>query len=144
MKTMVQANAQSGAFSVVLPTLALLLFLAALIAVITGIALLFPGPAWIPMWNLNREAYDSFHRLGEIAVVVLFALSLVSATASLGLLFRKRWAWWIGLLLFATNGAGDLVSLIRTGEVLRFGSGALIATGFIVLLLLPQVRQRLR
>jgi hypothetical protein len=144
MGTMAQANPQSGTFSAVLPTLAALLLLATFIALITGIALLFPGPAWIPMWNLNREAYDSFHRLGAIAVVVLFALAGVSATAAAGLLLRKRWAWWIALGLFATNGTGDLVSLIRTREILRFGSGALIAAAFILLLVLPQVRQRLQ
>ena len=141
---MAQSSADSGSFIVVLPTLAALLFLAALIALITGLALVFPGPIWIPMWNLNREAYESFHHLGWIAIGFLFVLAVVCASAAAGLLLRKRWAWWIALLLFAANGAGDVVSLVRTHEAARFGSGVLIAASFIALLSLPQVRRSLR
>ena len=133
----------AGAFSVVLPTLAALLFLAALIALVTGLALLLPGPAWIPMWNLNREAFDSFRRLGGVAEAFLLALAIIAAAAAVGLLMHKRWAWWIALLLFAANGAGDLVSMVRTHDVVRFGSGVFIAAGFIFLLALPPVRRTL-
>lgn len=136
-------NTRAGAFSVILPTLAALLFLAAVVAVVTGLALVFPGPVWIPMWNLNPEAYESFHRLGSTAEIGLFSLAVVSAAASAGLLLRKRWAWWIAMVLFAVNGAGDLVSVIRTGEVVRFGSGVLIAAGFILLLAIPAVRREI-
>ena len=144
MKAMAQANAQSGSFSVVLPTLAALLFLAALVALVTGLALTFPDPMWQPMWNLNREAYVSFRRIGPASQIFLFCLAGVSGAAAVGLLLHRRWAWWIALLLFAVNGAGDVVSLVRTGDVLRFGSGVAIAGGFVVLLLLPPVRRQLR
>ena len=128
----------------VLPTLAAMLFLASLVALVTGFALLFPGQMWAPMWDLNREAYVSFRRLGPAAEIFLFSLALVSGAAAVGLLLHRRWAWWVALLLFAVNGAGDGVSLMRTGDVLRFGSGLLIAGGFVVLLLLPLVRRSLR
>jgi hypothetical protein len=49
----------------------------------------------------------------------------------------------MAVLLFLVNGAGDLVSLIRTDDVLRFGSGMAIAAGFILLLSLPPVRRDL-
>lgn len=133
----------SGVFSVVLPTLGVLLFLAAIIAFITGFALLFPGPIWAEFWSLNPEAYRSFHRLGTTAEAVLFALGIVAAVTATGLLRRERWSWGIALLLFAVNGAGDFISLLRTEELLRFGSGVLIAAGFIALLLLPPVRRSL-
>jgi hypothetical protein len=138
---MARVDPQPGAFSVVLPTLAAMLFLAAFIAFLTALALAFPGPTWIPFWNLNREAYESFHRLGWIAIAALLVLGCLAGTAAVGLMGRQRWAWWIALLLFAGNGAGDLISLIRVGEVIRFGSGVVIASGFIVLLLLPRVRR---
>jgi hypothetical protein len=134
----------TGSFTVVLPTLAALLFLAALVALITGLALAFPDPMWKPMWDLNREAYVSFRRIGTASEVFLFSLAVVSGAAAVGLLLHRRWAWWVALLLFAVNGAGDGVSLMRTGDVLRFGSGLLIAGGFVVLLLLPPVRRSLR
>jgi hypothetical protein len=131
----------SGAFSVVLPTLAAMLFLAALVGLVAALALLFPGPAWIPMWNLNREAYESLHHLGRIAEVFLLGVGSIAAGAAAGLLMHKRWAWWIALLLFAANDAGDLLSIVRTHEIVRFGSGVVIASGFIVLLVLPPVRR---
>jgi hypothetical protein len=93
---------------------------------------------------LNREAYESFHRLGWIAVASLLVLGCVAGAAAIGLLLHRRWAWWIALVIFFGNGAGDLISLIRTGELIHFGSGILIAAGFVFLLMLPQVRRKLR
>ncbi|HWE86594.1 MAG TPA: hypothetical protein VG267_16750 [Terracidiphilus sp.] len=140
---MTPSTSTSGAFSVVLPTLAALLFLAALVALLTCLALLFPSPIWMPMWNLNPDAYETFHRLGRIAELALFCLACISAAAAAGLLRRKRWAWWIALVMFAINGAGDIVSVLRTHQLIRFGSGVLIAAGFIFLLVLPPVRRSL-
>jgi hypothetical protein len=144
MKTMAQATVQSGSFSVVLPTLAAMLCLVSLVALITGIALAFPDPMWKPMWDLNREAYVSFRRIGPASHIFLFSLAGISGAAAVGLLLHRRWAWWIALLLFAVNGAGDVVSLVHTGDVLRFGSGVAIASGFVVMLLLPAVRRTVR
>jgi hypothetical protein len=141
MEAMAQRANPSGAFSVVLPTLAALLFLAALMALFTGLTLAFPGPRWIPLWNLNRDAYDSFHRMGWIAVIVLVTVACIAGVAAVGLALHKRWAWRIALLLFVVNGTGDLVSAVRTHEAARFGSGVLIAAAFVILLTLPQVRR---
>ena len=131
----------SGSFYVVLPTLGAGAFLAALIAIITGIALAFPGPAWAPMWSLNPQAHEAFTRLGWTAVPLLGVLACLSALAGAGLILRKRWAWRLALLGLSVNGAGDLASLILTHQFVRFGSGILIAAGFIFLLALPPVRR---
>lgn len=143
VKAMPAVSINSSSFSVVLPTLGALLFLAAMVAVITGLALAFPGPIWIPMWNLNPEAYETFHRLGRIAELSLFGLGCLSVVTGLGLLKRKRWAWWFAMLGLAGNGAGDLISMILTHEIARFGSGVLIVAGFVFLLALPPVRRSL-
>ena len=144
IKHMTHSESTGTSFSVVLPTLAALLFLASLVALVTGLALMFPDPIWAPMWNLNREAYESFHRIGTTSEVFLLSLAFVSGAAAVGLLLHRRWAWWIALLLFAANGAGDVVSLVHTGDALRFGSGVAIASGFVVMLLLPAVRRTVR
>ena len=128
----------------VLPTIAIFLSLAALIACVTGVALWFPGPAWLPLWNLNPRAYESFHRLGWIAPAILFSLAGICAVTAFGLFQHRRWAWWIAVVLFAANGAGDLASLFLSGELLRFGSGVLIAAVFVFLLALSPVRRSLR
>ena len=95
------------------------------------------------MWNLNPEAYETFHRLGWIAEVLLFGLGCLSVVTGLGLLKRKRWAWWFAIVGLAGNGAGDLISMILTHEIVRFGSGVLIVAGFVFLLALPPVRRSL-
>jgi hypothetical protein len=143
-QAMTAPRPSSGSFSVVLPTLAALLFLAALVAILTALALAFPSPIWTPMWNLNPDAYQSFHHLGPLAILLLLALACISAAAASGLLLHKKWAWWIALLIFVANGVGDLISLLRTHQIVRFGSGVLIAAGFVLLLSLPLVRRTLR
>jgi hypothetical protein len=140
---MTQSNSSPSQFSVVLPTLGALLFLAALVAMLTGLALLFPSPMWMPMWNLNPEAYEAFHRLGRIAELLLFCLACLSVVTGAGLIKRRRWAWWLALLGLACNGAGDLVSMLLTHNLVRFGSGVLIAAGLVFLLALPPVRRSL-
>jgi hypothetical protein len=121
-----------------------MLFAAALLAFSAALALVFPGPAWIAFWNLNPAAWDSLHRLGWNAVSFLLVLGCTAGSAAVGLMLHKRWAWWIAILLFLINAAGDLISLIRTNDTLRFGSGIAIASGFVLLLMLPPVRRSLR
>jgi hypothetical protein len=141
---MARSGDTSGAFSVILPTLAFLLFVAALVALTCAASLLLPGPVWIPLWNLNPAGYEVFHRLGWIAVAFLFAMAIISACTASGLVMRRRWAWWIAILLFAANAAGDLLSFTRTNDTIRFGSGIAIASGFVLLLISPSVRRSLR
>jgi hypothetical protein len=141
---MAQSGNPPGALSVVLPTLAAMLFVAALLAFSAAVALVFPGPAWIAFWNLNPAAWESLHHLGWNAVVLLLVLGCIAGPASIGLMLHRRWAWWIAILLFLINAAGDLISLIRTNDTLRFSSGIAIAAGFVILLCLPRVRSSLR
>jgi hypothetical protein len=129
--------------SAILSTLAVFAFFAAFVAILTAIALVFPGPFWTPMWNLNPEACQSFHHLGPLAILLLLVLASISAVTGVGLLRRRRWAWWLALLGMAANGIGDLLSMVLTHQLVRFGSGVLIAAGFIVLLALQPVRRTL-
>jgi hypothetical protein len=129
--------------SAILSTLAVFAFFAALVAILTAIALVFPGPFWTPMWNLNPEAFQTFHRLGRIAELLLFVLACASSVTGVGLLRRRRWAWWLAFLGMAANGIGDLLSMVLTHQLVRFGSGVLVAAGFILLLALPPVRRTL-
>jgi len=137
------AHPTPSRFPVVPPTLVAFAFLAALIALLTGLALAVPGPIWAPMWSLNPQAYDAFHRLGRTAELLLFSLACLCALTGVGLLLRRRWAWWLALLGLAANGVGDLVSLVWTHNLARFGSGVLIAAALIFILTLTPVRRSL-
>jgi hypothetical protein len=60
---------------------------------------------------------------------------------AVGLLERKRWAWWGAVLLFGINGLGDLLTLVLYRDVVKGGSGVLIASLFLFCLLLPGTRR---
>jgi hypothetical protein len=61
-------------------------------------------------------------------------LAVGTAGAAVGLLRGRKWAWWFAVVLFAINGCGDLVSLFWTKEMLKSGSGVLIAGAFLIAL----------
>jgi hypothetical protein len=96
------------------------------------------------MWALNPPAHKAFESLGRISGILLFGLSALSAATAIGLFSRKKWAWWLAVALFAINGAGDLVTLILTRDILRSGSGLLVAGVFLFFLTRPAVRQAFR
>jgi hypothetical protein len=60
---------------------------------------------------------------------------MVTATTGWGLLRGRRWAWWIAVAVFAINGCGDLLTLIVRRDVVKGGSGVLIASVFLFLLM---------
>ena len=110
-------------------------------AAVTGISLLFPSPFWAPLWNLNPHAREAFQGFGRIAGVLLLFLGGLALATAVGLLRRRRWAWMLAVAVFAVNGAGDVVTLMVTGDILRAGSGIVIAGVFLFLLALPGVRR---
>jgi hypothetical protein len=118
------------------------LFLASAIAVITGVSLLTPSPHWNWLWDLNRPAYMAFHKLGRLSGVLLLVVAAGAFIAANGLLRRRRWAWWMAVALFSVNGLGDLAALLLRGEVIRGGSGVLIAGAFLFCLTRPRVRRQ--
>jgi hypothetical protein len=67
-------------------------------------------------------------------------LSVGTFCAAIGLLRRRRWAWWFAVILFAINGAGDLVSFVVTGDWLRSASGVVISLAFVWSLVGKRVR----
>ena len=117
------------------------LFLAATIALLTGVALLFPNPIWRMLWDLNRPAYVAFEKAGRISGTLLLALGVATGFAGRSLIECKKWAWWFAISLFAINGLGDLVTLFLTRNLLKGGSGVLIALGFLFCLTRPSVRR---
>jgi len=116
------------------------LFLATAAATVTGVSLLFPSPIWDGLWNLNPRAREGFLRFGVVAGPLLLALGGVTCAAGIGFLRRRKWAWIVALALFAVNGAGDLVTLVWAHDLVRGGSGILIAGGFLFLLTRPGIR----
>ena len=117
------------------------LFLATAISLLTGTALVFPGPRWNSLWDLNRTAYIAFAKLGILAGILLLVLGVVTASAATGLLLRRRWAWWIATSIFAINGLGDALTLVMKRDLTKGISGIIIALAFLFCLSRPNVRR---
>jgi hypothetical protein len=124
-----------GAVSLV----AVFLFIATMIALVVGTALLFPGTFLDRLWELNKPAHAGFKVLGRASCVLLWLLSIATAAAGTGLLRGKKWAWWLSIAVFAASGLGDLINLWITKDLLKSGSGVLIAGAFLFFLLRPIV-----
>jgi uncharacterized membrane protein (DUF2068 family) len=73
--------------------------------------------------------------------VLLLLVGAVACAAAVGLLRRKKWAWWFAVVLFAMNGSGDVVGLAMTGDWLRSASGVAISGAFLYSLCRRHVRR---
>jgi len=114
---------------------AVFLWIAMLISLVVGVALFFPGTFLDRMWVYNQPAHAAFQTVGKAAGIGFLALGLVVGVTAGGLSCGRRWAWWLAISIFALNGIGDLVGLLATRDLLRSGSGFVIAMGFLVVLL---------
>jgi hypothetical protein len=70
----------------------------------------------------------------------LLILGCGTLAAAMGLLRGRRWAWWFTIVLFAVNGAGDVVSYFLVHDALRFVIGVIVAAIFLYLLCRRDVR----
>jgi hypothetical protein len=123
------------------PVVSAFLFAATGIAAVVGTSLIFPNTLLDRLWELNRSASAAFHALGRIAGVLLLALGIGTAAAAIGLLHRRKWAWWFAMALFAIDGGGDVVALFATGDLLRGTVGVAVSATFLYSLTRPRVRQ---
>lgn len=123
------------------PVVAAFLFLATVMALVSGVSLLFPGTLLDRLWKFNESAAAAFRPLGRVAGVPLLALGIATTVAGVGLLRRKSWAWWFAVGLFAANGLGDLAALILTHDRVKGGAGVAVAGGFLFCLTRPKVRR---
>ncbi len=73
--------------------------------------------------------------------MLLFVVGAVAGGAAIGIRERRKWGWWLAVLLFSVNTLGDAISLMM-GRMWQGASGVLISGLFIVYLLWPDVRQQ--
>jgi hypothetical protein len=117
------------------------LFVATGIAAVVGVWLLFPNPLLDRLWALNRPGEALFRSIGRAAGIPLLGLGAGTACATLGLLRRKKWAWYFAVALFTIDGCGDVVSLVATGERWKAVGGILVSSLFLYMLTRRSVRR---
>jgi hypothetical protein len=117
------------------------LFTAAAIAVVVGLALLFPGGLLDWLAQFNKPGMAAFKWMGRWSGVFLLALACGVASAAIGMLRASKWAWWFAIALFAVDGCGDLVSAFVTREWLRSALGIAVSAAFLIALERADVRR---
>ena len=118
------------------------LIFATLIAAFIGTLLLFPGNVLESLWRFNPEARSAFQSMGRLASILLFVVGGVAFGGAVGIYRRRKWGWWLAIVLFSVNALGDAVSLFATGRVLQSASGILISGSFLLYLMQPGVRRQ--
>ena len=123
------------------PIVAAILFAATAIAVAAGGSLLFPNPLLDRLWTLNKPGEATFRSLGRVSGLPLLVIGAATCAAAVGLIKRKKWAWWLAVLLFAINGCTDVVGLIVARNWVRSGSSLVICAVFLYSLSRARVTQ---
>jgi hypothetical protein len=83
---------------------------------------------------LNPTAYKQLAPLGGIVGILFLVLGVALTTAGIGWFRRRFWGWKLAVLIIATQVLGDVVNCLR-GDLLRAGTGVIIAGALLLFLL---------
>ena len=108
-------------------------------AALAGTTLLWRGTWLGRVWVLNQAAYRQLLPLGTSVGLLFFLLTLLLAFASVGWFKHRLWGWRLAVAIIAAQVAGDFINLVR-GDLLRGGSGLIVAGALLIYLLSPKVR----
>ena len=77
--------------------------------------------------------------LGGVVWIFFLVLGVALTTAGIGWFRRRLWGWKLAAVIIATQVLGDVVNCLR-GDLLRGGTGFIIAGTLLLFLLWPKVR----
>jgi hypothetical protein len=115
------------------------LFFGAVIASLAATTLLWRGTILDRIWDLNPAAYKQLAPVGSTVGILFLLLGVALATAGIGWFRRRLWGWRLAVVIIAIQVRGDMVSSVR-GDLLRGGTGAIIAGALLLFLFRPKLR----
>ena len=115
------------------------LFFGAIMASLAAATLLWRGTALDRLWVLNPIAYEQLAPLGSVVGVFFLLLGAALTTAGIGWFRRRVWGWRLAVVIIATQVLGDVVNCVR-GDLLRGGTGVIIAGALLLFLLQPKIK----
>jgi putative intracellular protease/amidase len=87
---------------------------AALICLVTMLALAFPGGFWEPIWQLKPEARAEFQKIGGASVLLMAVVGAACGLAAAGLAINAEWGRRLAIGVLTVNPVGDsLNALLR-------------------------------
>lgn len=108
-------------------------------AFLAGTTLVWKGTPLARVWLLNATAYEHLAPFGELVGILFLILGALLALAAIGWMKRRLWAWWLAVMIIATQVLGNTVNL-ALGHVLDGVAGILLAGALLFYLLRPKVR----
>lgn len=106
-----------------------------------ALTLFWPGTLVDAVWRIKPDEFLTLRALGWPVAAGFLALALICLLTAVGCFGRRKWGWWLALVLIGVNLASDTVALIVTRS-LDQAVGVLIASLILVWLLQPPVRQQ--
>jgi type II secretory pathway pseudopilin PulG len=67
-------------------------------------------------FKLNWKAFDTYSMITRAQWLASFGASLIAFIASISLLGRRMWGWWLFSIFLAIALLGSIIAIIRTGE----------------------------
>ena len=135
----VQTDSSSRPARGAIIAIGIFLVAAAGIVVLAAITLLAPGTFLDAMWKMNPAAYRQMAPMGAKAGILFLILGAALLAAAIGWFRRRRWGWWLTVVIFAVQVLGDLDNAIQRDH--RGGAiGVLIAGALLVFLWHPRIR----
>ena len=110
---------------------------------ISAVSLLFPGSFLEPIWRLNPQARETFTHLAAWAIVLMVIVCIACFSTVVGLWRRRRWGYWLAVLMLAINLFGDLINVLSGAEP-RAIIGVPVALLILVYLSRRSIRDRFR
>jgi hypothetical protein len=118
------------------------LFFGSIMASFAATTLLWRGTVLDRLWALNPTAYKQLAPLGGTVGILFLLLGAALATAGIGWFRRRLWGWRLAVVIIAIQLLGDVVNVIR-GDLLRGGTGVIIAGALLLFLLRSKIRATL-
>lgn len=115
------------------------LFIGALMALLAGVTLSWPGTVLDSIWQLNPRAYRQLAPLGRLVGIAFLFLAMTMTAAGIGWFKRKIWGRWLAVGILGTQCLGDLVNAFL-GHTFEGLFGVTIAGSLVFYLFRPGVR----
>jgi hypothetical protein len=92
--------------------LAVFFLFSACMSALTCTALLLPGGALEPIWELNPESHEALVSLGPAGIWLMVVVSVACASSAYGLATVSRWGHRLALSLLTISLVGDVGNAI--------------------------------